>query len=91
MDADAVFAMVALLLVSGVSLGALRMFLNYRVKRLQAQGGTAPSRELEEGLTDLKEQMYLLRGEMADIQERLDFTERVLTRARDGEQRPIQD
>lgn len=88
MDPDAVFAMVALFLLSGVSLVGLRMLLNYRIKRIQAQGGAERPRELEEGLAELREQMYLLRGDVTDIQERLDFTERVLTRGKDGEQRP---
>jgi hypothetical protein len=87
---DALLAFTFLLMFGGASLIGLRMFLNYRIKRFQAQGGAAPPRELEEGLAELREQMYLLRGEVTDIQERLDFTERVLTRGKDDEQRPAQ-
>jgi hypothetical protein len=84
-DPDAVFAMIALLMASGVGLISLRMFLNYRIKRFQAQGSGERPRALDEGLAELKEQMYLLRGDVADLQERMEFTERVLTRGQGGE------
>lgn len=90
MDPDAVFAMLALLMASGVALIGLRMFLNYRIKRFQAQGGGEQPRELDEGLAELREQMYLLRGDVADLQERMEFTERVLTRGQGGEEPPAQ-
>ena len=85
MDSDAVFAVVAFLTLAGFGLLTVRMFLEYRLKRLQAQGGGERPRELDEGLAELKEQMYLLRGDVADLQERMEFTERVLTRGQGGQ------
>jgi short-subunit dehydrogenase involved in D-alanine esterification of teichoic acids len=84
-DPDAVFAMFALLMTGGAALIGLRMFLNYRIKRFQAQASGERPPALDEGLAELKEQMYLLRGDVADLQERMDFTERVLTRGQGGE------
>ncbi len=89
MDPDAVFALIALLATSGVGLVGLRMLLSYRIKRLQAQGGGDAPRELGEGLAELREQMYLLRGDVADLQERMEFTERVLTRGQAEERPPL--
>jgi hypothetical protein len=91
MDRDAFFALVALLALlsaSGVGLLGLRMLLNYRIRRLQAQSGAAMAPELEEGLAELKEQMYVLRGDLTELQERVEFAERVLARGRDDARLP---
>jgi hypothetical protein len=85
---EAVVALVMSLAVGGFGLIGLRTFLDYRIKRLQAQGGGEAPRALEDGLAELKDQMYQLRGEVADLQERLEFTERVLTRGQGGEGQP---
>ncbi len=87
MDPDAVFAMVALA-VSGVfALTGLRMFLNYRIKRFETTKGVR-SPETNEAFAELREQIQFLRGDVVDLQERLDFTERVLTRG-PGSERPV--
>jgi hypothetical protein len=85
---QAVFALVTFLAVGGFGLIGLRSFLDYRIKRLQAQGGGGAPGALEDGLAELKDQMYQLRGDVADLQERLEFTERVLTRGQGGEAQP---
>lgn len=85
---QAVFALVAFLATGVFGLVAVRTFLDYRLKRLQAQSGAEAPRALEDGLAELKDQMYQLRGEVADLQERLEFTERVLTRGQGGEAQP---
>jgi len=86
---EPVFALIALLAICGVGLVGLRMLLNYRIKRLQAQGGGDAPRELVEGLVELKEQMYQIRGDVADLQERMEFTERVLTRGQTEARPPL--
>jgi hypothetical protein len=86
MDPDAFAALIAFLGFGGFCLLGLRMLLTYRIKRFQTQGGG--SRELEEGLAELKDQMYVLRGDLADLQERVEFTERVLARGRDDARLP---
>lgn len=75
-------AIVTFILGGGtVLLVGLRMFLNYRVRRLGAGG---------EQVAHLAEQVDTLRGDLADtradlaeVHERLDFAERLLTQARD--------
>jgi hypothetical protein len=88
MDADMVAALIAFLGSGGFLLVGLRMFLNYRIKRFQAQAGAAPPRELEEGLAEVRDQLYLLRTDLSDLQERVEFTERVLARGRDDARIP---
>jgi hypothetical protein len=89
MDPDLFAPLLALVGLGTFSLIGLRMLLNYRVKRLQAQGGGgAQHRELAEGLAELRDQVYLLRGDVADLHERVDFTERVLARGRDEAKLP---
>jgi hypothetical protein len=88
LDPDAILAVICLTGFGVTGLVGLRMFLNYRIRRLQAQGGAAPSSELADGLADLREQVYLLRGDVTDLQERVEFTERVLARGRDDARLP---
>ena len=87
MDPDAVAPLLGFLGFGAFCLLALRMFLSYRIRRLQAHGGALP-RELEEGLAELRDQMYVLRGDLVDLQERVEFTERVLARGRDDARLP---
>jgi hypothetical protein len=90
-DRDVVFALcavIALVSASGVGLLALRMLLSYRIKRLQARSGAELAPELEDGLAELKEQMYLLRGDLTELQERVEFAERLLARERDDRRLP---
>lgn len=89
MDPDAFAALVAFLGFGGFCLIGLRMLLNFKVKRLHAQGGGVPTRELEDGLAELRDQVYLLRGELSDLQERVDFTERVLARGQADARPPL--
>jgi len=65
-------------MLSGGLIG-LKMFLNYRVRRLEAsRGGDSP--QVEEAVQALRDEVYVLRNELGEVQERLDFTERLLTR-----------
>jgi hypothetical protein len=88
MDPDAVAPLIGFLGFGACCLLALRMFLNYRIRRLQAHGSGAPSRELEEAVGELKDQMYVLRGDLTELQERVEFAERVLARGRDDARLP---
>jgi hypothetical protein len=88
MDPDAVAALTGFLGFCGFILIGVRMFFNYRIKRLQAQGSAGHPRELEEGLAEVRDQLYLLRTDLSDLQERVEFTERVLARGRDDARLP---
>lgn len=79
MDQDAVAALMATVMFGVFVLTGMKMFLAYRIKRFQAQQGDRPP-ELDEAIADLRDQMHLLRGDVEDLQERMDFHERVLTR-----------
>jgi hypothetical protein len=59
----------------------LRMFLNYRVRRLG--GGGEQVARLTEAVDDLRHDLAETRGDLAEVHERLDFAERLLTQARD--------
>jgi hypothetical protein len=84
MDPDAVFAMLGLLGSGVFALIGMRMLLNYRIKRFETmKGGRSP--ETDEAIAELREQVHFLRGDVVDLQERLDFTERVLTRGQGNE------
>ena len=86
MDPDAIAPLIAMVGMGVFTLAGLRMFLAYRIKRIEAQGRGHPH-ELEESVADLRDQVHLLRGDLVDLQERMDFTERVLARGQ-GE-RPL--
>jgi hypothetical protein len=84
MDPDAVFAMLALVGCGVFALTGMRMLLNYKIKRFETmKGGKSP--ETDEAIAELREQVHFLRGDVVDLQERLDFTERVLTRGQGNE------
>jgi hypothetical protein len=52
-------------------------------RRLAGPGG-----ESSEEVLELREQLDLLRNEVTDVQERLDFAERLLARTREAESLP---
>jgi hypothetical protein len=61
----------------------LKMFLTYRSNRLSHAGGDQV-RQLTETVEDLRRDLADTRAELADVHERVDFAERLLTRARDA-------
>ena len=58
----------------------------YRARRLPATDQEALQR-IEDGLQDLRDQVGALHAETAELQERVDFTERMLAQHRDASQR----
>jgi hypothetical protein len=61
----------------------LKMFLTYRSRRLPGSGGE-DVRQLSETVDDLRRDLADTRAELADVHERMDFAERLLTKARDA-------
>jgi len=59
----------------------IRMFLNYRIRRLG--GGGEQVAQLTEAVDDLRRDLADTRAELADVHERMDFAERLLAQARD--------
>lgn len=61
----------------------LKMFLSYRAKRF-ANPENEHLSQLVESVEDLRRDLVDTRAELADVHERVDFTERLLTKARDA-------
>jgi hypothetical protein len=78
---EEVAILIFMMLIGGFTLSGLKMFLNYRVKRFSQTGG-GDTRQLEEAVAGLRDEMYGLRNDLTDLQERVEFTERVLAKGR---------
>jgi len=76
-------ALVGLLGFGTFGLIGLRMFLNYRVRRLTANAGGDEVRRLAETVEELQRDLADTRADLTDVHERMDFAERLLTKARD--------
>lgn len=62
----------------------LRMFLTYRAQRLGAgKGGGEQLAQLTETVEELRRDLADTRADLAEVHERVDFAERLLTKARD--------
>ena len=73
--------------LAGASVYAVIAFVNVMVKRVERGKGGVPL-ELEAELADLRARLDdsdALRGRVAELEERLDFTERLLTQQREAE------
>ena len=68
----------------GGGVAALGLILRYktRTKELELHGVDA---ELGPAVDSLREDLNEVRGQLADVQERLDFTERMLTAGRESD------
>ena len=60
----------------------LKMFFNHRARRFTGTGGEEV-RQLQDTVEDLRRDLADTRAELADVHERVDFAERLLTRGRD--------
>lgn len=80
--------LIALLGLGTFSLIGLRMFLGYRARRLELNAGRGASDRVEDLIEDLRNEVQLLRGDVGELHERVDFAERLLTRGQDAESPP---
>jgi len=76
---DAIAPLIALGGLGVFSLIGLRMLLAYRTRRAELGAGGHDTR-LEEMVDALRDEVQLLRGEVGELHERVDFTERLLAR-----------
>jgi hypothetical protein len=60
-------------------------FALWAQKLRQRKRGDIRGEAGQEDVVELRDEVDVMRGEMAELQERLDFTERMLTQARDSE------
>jgi hypothetical protein len=70
--------------VSAIVIGGLTKIWRLRIEEAKLRAGSAGSHETD----DLASQVAQLRKELDEVHERLDFTERLLTQARDPSQLP---
>jgi len=82
---DALAPLLALTGLGVFSLVGLRMFLTYKARRLELGAGRADPGRVEELIDDLRSEVQLLRGEVGELHERVDFAERLLARGSEPE------
>ena len=74
-------AMALMIPIFGILIGGMAIFVRSHIGHAIADrisGRTAPPPEFEAELRELRSEVDTLRAELADTQERLDFTERML-------------
>ena len=77
---DAIAPLIALGGLGIFSLVGLRMLLSYKARRLEIGATGAPPSRVEDLVEDLRAEVQLLRGEVGELHERVDFAERLLAR-----------
>lgn len=78
---ELIAALVGTAMLGGFTLAGLRMWLRHREGRLGLERGGAAA-GMADAVEDLRDQVVALRSEVADLHERIDFAERLLTRGR---------
>lgn len=79
------FVMLSIMMAAGGGYAIIAL-VPALVRRVERRGGVAPA-EFEEELARLRERVHELEGaeeRLAELEERLDFAERMLTQARDA-------
>jgi hypothetical protein len=74
---ELIIAIVALSTVGSI----VKSVLMYRARRLPAADREA-SQRIEQALSDLRDEVTAMRESVAELEERMDFTERVLAKGR---------
>jgi len=77
---DAIAPLIALVGLGTFSLIGLRMLLSYKARRLELSAGHRDTNGMEDLIDDLRSEVQLLRGEVGELHERVDFAERLLAR-----------
>jgi len=80
---EAIAPLLGLVTVGVFVLAGLRTYLAYKAKRLELGAGGEPS-NIEALVEDLRNEVQALRGDIAELHERVDFAERLLTRGSPG-------
>jgi uncharacterized protein YceH (UPF0502 family) len=62
----------------------VKSVLMYRARRLPAADREA-SQRIEQALSDLRDEVAAMRENVAELEERMDFSERMLAKSREGE------
>lgn len=90
MDKQSIALMIPLFALTipiiGIIAGSVLKLQKSRMELLRLQGQADPG--LLNELDELRQEIHQLRGELAEVQERLDFTERLLSNRHDRPQLP---
>jgi hypothetical protein len=85
---DAIAPLIGLGGLGVFSLIGLRMLLSYKARRLELTSGHRDASGVEDLVEDLRSEVQLLRGEVGELHERVDFAERLLARGSGDEPSP---
>jgi hypothetical protein len=75
--------MIVIVVLLGTVSSIARSVFGHRARRLAGVDGDALKR-IEEGMAELRDQITAVRGDVTEMYERIDFTERMLAQQRDG-------
>lgn len=82
--AELVIPLIAVIFVSGIGLAGFKSWLTYRARKT----GSIDSADVEhlvEAVDNLRQQAEVFREEFSELHERMEFTERMLSRGRAGD------
>ena len=86
---EEVAVLLAMLLLGGFTLTGLRMWLNYRTERLKAQAHAPDADRVLDAVDGLRDELTVLRQDILELSERVDFAERLLAREKEERQRQL--
>lgn len=80
------FTLIVIIVIASSLSGIVKAALGYHGRRIPAADRDA-LRRIEQGLLELREDLGAVRDDVTELQERVDFAERLLARSRDEELR----
>ncbi len=83
---EGLMAVSAMLGIGTFVLIGMKMRFDHKAKMLQQPKGAEEVERLADAMDSMYEQTRALREDIGELQERLDFHERLLTRPKDGEE-----
>ena len=83
---DGIMAVTAMLGLGTFVLIGMKMRFDHKAKMLEQPKGAEELERLTDAMDSIYEQARALREDLGELQERLDFHERLLTRPKDGDE-----
>lgn len=80
---EAIAPLIAMIGFGTFTLLGLRMYFGFKARRLEIEAGR-PLGNAEELIERLRDEVQMLRGDVGELQERVDFAERLLTRGKEA-------
>ncbi len=81
-EGEIVLAIVGTAVTGGLFIGAMSVYLSYRERLMKLKANAKPDESVVAELEDLRTEVAELREELGETVERIDFTERMLSRQR---------